>query len=190
MNSLLALDSGILLYIQDYVREPFMNPFWIYITSLGDGGIFWITLSLLLMIPKRTREIGAAALVSMALCALCTNIILKPLIARIRPSEVIEGLTTLIPDPTESSFPSGHTTASFACALVLIQTLPRGYGVPALILAALVGFSRLYVGVHYPSDVLGGIAVALAGSTLVLIMRKKMRERREAVRLEGAEGGE
>ena len=168
MSDILSLDGGILLFLQNHVRGEAWNPLWIFITSLGNGGIVWIAASLLLLIPRRTRDIGAAALLSMGICALCTNVVLKNWAARVRPYEAVAGLTALIPHPRDFSFPSGHTTASFACALVLARYLPRRYGVPALVLAALIAFSRLYVGVHYPTDILGGILIAAAGSFLAI----------------------
>ena len=181
MSGILSLDSSILLFLQEHIRTEFWNPVWTIITSLGDGGAVWIAASLLLLIPKRTREIGVTALLSMGICALCTNLLLKNWIARVRPYEAIAGLTALIPHPADFSFPSGHTTASFACALILARNLPRRYGVPALILAALIAFSRLYVGVHYPTDVLGGFLIALLGSTLAMVLLKLWREKKGAV---------
>ena len=86
---------------------------------------------------------------------------------------MVEGLVPLIRKPTDYSFPSGHTCASFACTLVLYRILPKKYGVPAVLLAALIAFSRLYVGVHYPTDVLGGLAVGIFSSCLVLWIGKK-----------------
>lgn len=173
MNSLLALDGNILLLIQDYVRSEMWTPFWLAITSLGDGLTAWGALSVALLIPKRTRPVGLAALLSMSVCFLCTNVVLKNAVARIRPYETVAGLTALIPYPKDYSFPSGHTSASFACALILARTLPKKYGIPALVLASLIAFSRLYVGVHYPTDILGGLAIAFAGSSLVLFLWKK-----------------
>ena len=177
MSSLLALDGNILLFLQEYMRAEVWTPVWIMITSLGNGGMIWIAVSILLLISRRTRAIGMAAMLSMGICFLCANVFLKNVIARPRPYEVIEGLTALIPYPTDYSFPSGHTTASFACALILLRLLPRKYGIPALILAILIAFSRLYVGVHYPTDVVGGIVVALAGSSLALILLSKREKR-------------
>ena len=111
----------------------------------------------------------AALLVDLVVC----NGILKPLVHRIRPFDVKTGIELLINRPTDYSFPSGHTCASFACALVLYRILPKKYGVPAVILASLIAFSRLYVGVHYPTDVLGGMFVGIFSSCLVLWIGKK-----------------
>lgn len=174
MTGLLVLDGNILLFIQEYVRSELLNPVWILITSLGNAGIIWIMVSLLLLIRKQTRMAGLTALLSMGICFLCANLILKNWVARTRPYDAIEGLISLIPYPTDYSFPSGHTTASFACSLVLAYMLPRRYGVPALVLAFLIAFSRLYVGVHYPTDILGGIIVAFAGSYIALTVMKKI----------------
>ena len=112
----------------------------------------------------RTRAAGAASLVSIAICFCITNLVLKGCVARPRPDAVMDAIVPLIRTPRDYSFPSGHTTVSFAGALVCYRMLPRRYGIPALVLAGLIGFSRLYLGVHFPSDVLGGFLVALAGS--------------------------
>lgn len=86
----------------------------------------------------------------------------------------IEALIPMITKPKDFSFPSGHTTASFAVALVMLRMLPKKFGIPAVVLAALVAFSRLYLGVHYPTDVLTGFVIALVGSMLsVWIVRTK-----------------
>lgn len=96
------------------------------------------------------------------------------IVARPRPFAEIEALIPMITKPKDFSFPSGHTTASFAVALVMLRMLPKKFGIPAVVLAALVAFSRLYLGVHYPTDVLTGFVIALVGSTLsVWIVRTK-----------------
>lgn len=158
-----ACDTEILLFIQEHLRSDAWNGFWKWITSLGDFGWFWILLALLLLFPKKTRNIGIIALTSLAINILLTNITLKPLIP-------------IIPKPFGYSFPSGHTSASFASAFVYYRMLPKKYGIPALILAALIGISRLYVGVHYPSDVIGGILVALFSSVVSYkLLNKRIR---------------
>lgn len=167
MEWLASLDAGILLFIQEYIRIDFMNGFWRFITSLVNQGWFWIAVSVILLIPKRTRYIGLAALLSLAVNFLIANLILKPLVARIRPYEAIEGLKILIAAPHDYSFPSGHTSASFAVALVYLRKMPKPYGVCFVVLAALIAISRLYVGVHYPTDVLGGFLIGMISSWAV-----------------------
>lgn len=164
MDWLLNLDSNILLFIQEYIRQDFLTPFVKFITHLGDSGWFWIALSLLLLIPKKTRWVGLTALLALLFGALITNVALKNLVARTRPYEMIEGLRLLIEKQSDYSFPSGHTCASFAAAMVYYKMLPHKYGIPALVLAALIAFSRLYVGVHYPTDVLAGMIIGCAAA--------------------------
>lgn len=166
MEWLQAVDEAVLLFIQEYMRVDILNGFWKAVTSLADKGWFWLGLSFLLLLFKKTRAVGVASLVSIVVCFYMTNVVLKGWVARPRPYDAMEAIVPLIRTPRDYSFPSGHTTVSFASALVCYRMLPRKYGIPALVLAGMIGFSRLYLGVHYPSDVLGGFLVALAGSSL------------------------
>lgn len=179
MAYLLKLDEGILLFFQQYIRQDWMDGFWKFITFLGNYGWFWIALSAVLLISSRTRKAGAAALTALLIGALLTNVILKDLIARIRPYEVVEGLRLIIEEQHDYSFPSGHTCASFAAALTFYKIFPRCWGVPAVILAVLIAISRLYVGVHYPSDVLGGLLVGIFASWAALRLVKYVEERKK-----------
>ena len=177
-----ALDGNILLWIQEYVRADWMNGFWRLITSLGNGGLFWIGLGIVMLVFKKYRLAGGAGLLSMALNYLITNLTLKELVARPRPYTVLEELTILIDRPGEFSFPSGHTSCSFAFAVAIYLLLPKKYGVPAMVLATLIAVSRLYVGVHYPTDVLGGLIIGYLSSVaayyLVTYVRKKLGARK------------
>ena len=164
MDWIQAADEAVLLYIQEYIRVDVLNGFWKAVTFLADKGWFWLGVSFLLLLFKRTRVAGAASLVSIAICFCITNLVLKDCVARPRPDAVMDAIVPLIRTPRDYSFPSGHTTVSFAGALVCYRMLPRRYGIPALVLAGVIGFSRLYLGVHFPSDVLGGFLVALAGN--------------------------
>ncbi len=155
------IDVNLLLFIQEYLRFDWMTPIWKLITWLGDAGWFWIALSVILLIPKKTRKIGATALISLLIGALITNVALKNLVARTRPYEVIDGLILLVDPQHDFSFPSGHSCASFAAAMVFYKMLPHKYGIPAVVLATLIALSRLYVGVHYPSDVAAGILIGI-----------------------------
>ena len=126
------IDVNVLFFIQEYLRFEWMTPIWKFITWLGDAGWFWIALSVILLIPKRTRKIGAAALISLLIGALITNVALKNLVARTRRYEVIDGLILLVDPQHDFSFPSGHSCASFAAAMVYYKMFPKKYGVPAV----------------------------------------------------------
>ena len=181
MEFLINLDGNILLWIQEYIRQDWMEGFWKGITMLGDSGWFWIVLSLLLMVPRQTRWIGITSLAAIVIGALITNVTLKNLVARTRPYEVVEGLVLLIEKQRDYSFPSGHTCASFAAAGVYWRMLPKKFGIPLVILAAMIAFSRLYVGVHYPTDVLAGLLIGLFAAWAARHMQKYVRSHRKKV---------
>lgn len=162
---MVAMEADILLWIQNNIRNDVLTPIFKFITTLGNAGVIWIVLSVGLLIPKKTRRVGALALVSLVFSALIDNVILKNVVARTRPYDVIEGLTSLVGAQKDYSFPSGHTGSAFAAAVVMFLGLPKKCGIPILVFACLMGLSRLYVGVHYPSDVLGG---ALIGTGIAL----------------------
>lgn len=167
INTIFQLDGQILLFIQDHLRFEFLTPIVLVITKSGDKGALWILISLILLIFKKTRRVGFISLMALAGSLLITNIWLKNYVARIRPYEVIEGLNCLVNKPSEWSFPSGHATAAFASAVAIFKCRPKGIGIPCLIWAFLIAFSRLYVGVHYPLDVICGMII---GTLLGIIM--------------------
>lgn len=175
MEWIQTVDEAILMFVQEYMRADILNGFWKAVTSLADKGWFWLAASFLLLFFKKTRAVGVASLLSIAVCFFITNMVLKGWVARPRPDDVMAAIEPLIRTPRDFSFPSGHTTVSFACALVCFRMLPGKYGIPALVLAGMIGFSRLYLGVHYPSDVLGGFLVALAGSGVSVKVLKRNR---------------
>ena len=179
MEFIQQLDLSILLFIQEHLRFAWMNDFWEFITYFGDGGIFWIVLTLALMIPKRTRKAGIVAACSLLLGFLITNVTLKPLVDRVRPYNYSDVIIPLGRIPVESSFPSGHTCASFACALIYVRMLPKKCGISLLVLAVLISLSRLYLCVHFPTDVLGGFLVALFSSMLVYGCYQQMEQRKK-----------
>lgn len=179
-EAFLALDGGILLWIQEFVRAAFLDPVVAFYTQLGDSGLLWISLSLLMLCFKRTRKAGLLGLLSLALGALFTNVILKHLVARPRPWLTVEGLRYVIFEPDPNSFPSGHTCAAFAAAGAWFRALDRRWmGATGLTLAALMGLSRLYVGVHFPSDVLVGALVGLLAAWAVCVVWKRLEQKRE-----------
>lgn len=167
LESLLQLDGAILLWIQEHVRQDFLSPVVKFITHLGDAGWCWILLAVILLIVKKTRKIGLVTAVSLLSSYVVNNLILKNLVARVRPYEAVDGLQRIIEAQSDFSFPSGHSASSFAAAVVIFMLCPRKYGVPALVLAFLIALSRLYVGVHYPTDVLTGV---ISGSVIAVIV--------------------
>lgn len=158
---LLELDGNILLWIQDFVRNDALTVFFRAVTKVGNAGIFWILLTILLLAVKKTRYVGANCFFALVFTFLLNNLLLKNLVGRIRPYEVIDGLTPLIDKPIDASFPSGHTANGMAVAFVCLRLLPKKAGIPIFILAVLIAISRLYLGVHYPSDVICGAAIGI-----------------------------
>lgn len=160
LDTILQLDGQLLVAIQG-LHLSWLDPIVSFYTKLGDAGLLWIALSLGLLFCKPTRKAGALALAAMALGLLITNITIKPLVERARPW-LDWPIVPLVTEKDPNSFPSGHTCAAFAAAMVWVRTLPRRRDrVIAALMAVLMGLSRLYVGVHYPTDVLAG---ALVGS--------------------------
>ena len=172
-----SFDLPILDWIQANLQSPFMDFIMPWITLLGDAGIFWIACSLIMMFIPKYRKIGfsmaAALLMGVVLC----NMIMKPGFARIRPYDyqlqfpgrtwesLLIGGKLLVDTPHDFSFPSGHTIASFeACIAILVRN--KKLGIPATVLAVLIAFSRMYLYVHYPTDV---IASVILGSLFALI---------------------
>lgn len=181
MEALLALDGNILLWIQEFLRGA-LDPLVCFYTHLGDAGLLWIALSLILLCFPKTRWAGLLGLLSLGLGFLCTNVVLKHLVARPRPWLTVEGLTALVAEGDPNSFPSGHTCSSFAAATAWFHTLPKRWmGAAALALAAVMGLSRLYVGVHFPSDVLvGGLIGFACGQAVWLLWKKREHSRAPA----------
>lgn len=169
---------GILNFIQSHLRNDVLDFIMPLITKLGDGGILWICLSLILILFRKTRKAGIAMAASLILEVLCCNSILKPFVARPRPCDVNTAVQLLVPRPTDYSFPSGHTGASFAAASALLFGKNRLW-IPSLIAAIFIGFSRLYLYVHYPSDVLAGALIGIMlgwlGNGIVRMAEKEKR---------------
>lgn len=161
LQFLLELDGKVLLFIQEYLRFGWLTEVMKFITSLGNGGVIWIVLAAILLCTKRYRKTGVAMAVALLIGYLATNLVLKNLVMRVRPYDAIEGLVSLIGPLGDSSFPSGHTTSSIAAGFVMLKGTPRYLGIPAFVLAVLIALSRMYLGVHYPTDVLAGALVGL-----------------------------
>lgn len=166
------MDAGALLYIQDFLRTPFLTAIMIFFSKIGNSGLIWIFTGLILLIPEKTRRGGFDMLICLLAAYIVNDLVIKELVARVRPYETIQGLSILVPPEKTFSFPSGHTNSGFAAALALALGFGKK-GAWAYIPAVLIAFSRCYVGVHYPSDVLAGMVVGTLVSFAVYKLLRK-----------------
>jgi len=182
LNSLaVSFDLPILDWIQANLQSGFMDFIMPIITVFGDAGIFWMIWAALLVFFPKTRKIGLGMAFAMVLGLLVCNVTLKPLVGRMRPydfqikelgktwQDILVGGKLLVETPHDFSFPSGHTIASFeACGVLMLND--KRMGIPATILAILIAFSRMYLYVHYPTDVIfsvfAGILFAFIGNAI------------------------
>lgn len=156
------MDMNILKMIQR-IHNRLLDSIMVFITSLGDNGFIWIMISVILISLKKYRKCGVRVIIALLLSVFFVNVIMKNLFSRSRPCWVDKSINLKVKNPKDYSFPSGHTSASFAAAIVIFFNYRTG-GIIALILASLIGFSRMYLFVHYPSDVLvGGILGWICG---------------------------
>lgn len=175
------MELFILDWIQAHLRCGFLDAVLPIISWTANHGEIWILLALALVLRKSSRRQGWTVALALVLDLVCCNLLLKPLIGRVRPFAVNPAVELLVSPPLDASFPSGHTAASFAAVFAL-----RGSGSPlwkpALAVAVLIAFSRLYLYVHYPTDVIfsmfAGILLGLLGCLIVAIVYKFLPEKR------------
>ena len=149
------------------LHTPVLDKFMTSVTKLGNAGIFWIILTVLFLLIPKMRKTGVVMAAALIIDLLLCNVLLKNLVARTRPYDVLR----------DYSFPSGHTAASFASVAALYFTGEKKLWKPALMLACLIAVSRLYLYVHYPTDVLGGVVIGIIagylGYRLVKVLEDK-----------------
>lgn len=180
-------DLPILEWIAANIKCEFLDAVMPIITKFGDGGIFWILVALVLLCIPKYRRGGLGVGIALLLGVLVCNVTLKPLIARPRPYDYQlehfgRTITLLITAPRDFSFPSGHTLASFESATALLL-YDRRFGIPAMVLAVLVAFSRLYLYVHYPTDVLCAMVLGIAfGIVGYLVAGKLMKSTKKGLK--------
>ena len=173
MESLSMAELGILDWIAQHCHTAWMDVLMPAITHLGDKGYIWIALGVvILFLCKEERATGAQVLLALILSLVICNMILKNAVDRIRPCDLKPVADLLIHRPGDPSFPSGHTSASFSAAVVLILNKWKGRWA-ALVLAVLIAFSRLYLYVHFPTDVLVGALVGAFCAWLSVTLWKK-----------------
>lgn len=161
------VDFALLQWIQQYLTNPFMDTIMPIITTCGTHGHLWLAAVIILLIPQKTRRYGITLLITMGLIWLICEFGVKPIIARPRPFMLDESIQLLINPPSGYSFPSGHTLTAFCAATILtFAPLQKGYKIAGWVMATLIAFSRLYLFVHFPSDVLAGVAIGVSSGLL------------------------
>ncbi|MBR1863255.1 MAG: phosphatase PAP2 family protein [Ruminococcus sp.] len=183
LDRVVEIDEQILLWIQENIRTDIFSPIMKGFTYIGNGGAIMIFACFILIIVPKTRKLGILGACALAANVLVNNLVIKNLVGRTRPYEVIEGLKLMIRKQSDYSFPSGHSSAAFALASVIYIETPRKIGIPSMILATVIALSRLYVGVHYPTDVIGGmITGTLLGCLTCYIFHKKIKSKKRLFR--------
>ncbi|MDY3257352.1 MAG: phosphatase PAP2 family protein [Ruminococcus callidus] len=171
-------DFMVLDFIQSNIRNIFLDKIMPFITYLGSGGLIWIFVALLLIFIKKYRLCGIEMITGLLTGLLIGNIILKNLVMRERPCWINESIDMLISVPKDYSFPSGHTMSGFCCAVILF-CFDKRIGIPAIILASIIAFSRLYLYVHFPTDILAGGIIGCIIAFLVVFSFNKIKAGRK-----------
>lgn len=185
-DKFLGFDLAVFEWIQG-VQNRFMTAVMVTITTLGDEGILFIAMGIVLLFTKKYRKVGFAILIALIVMSICNNVILKDLLARPRPFNLFnidpeayalwggEGAKYFFPNlvhaPSSYSFPSGHTSSAFAAAFAIL-IYNRKIGIPMTFFAALMGLSRIYVEVHYCTDVIAGAVVGLVYALIAALIIK------------------
>ena len=154
------------LYALQDIRTPFLDKVMALLSTLGDAGILWIVIAVLLLFFRKYRRGGVQMLVAMLLTFIVGNLILKNMFGRMRPCQIDETINLIVKIPYDSSFPSGHTMNGITSALTL-WFIDKRIGIPAMILAVLIAFSRMYNFMHFPTDVLAGAVIGVVSAMLV-----------------------
>lgn len=172
MSFINQVDFSILNFIAAYFHYAWLDRVMPLVTALGDNGAIWIVLAVVFLVMPRYRKVGIGIILALLLGFIICNLGLKPLAARLRPFEFNEAVHLLIKAPLDYSFPSGHTEASFAAVTVLFLHRLKGR-FAALFLAFAIAFSRLYLYVHYPTDVFAGTIIGICMGILSVYSIKR-----------------
>ena len=164
------MELQILHAIQGMHME-WLDTIMIGLSTIGNVGIIWIVLSVILAIIPKTRKCGLTMMCSMALSFAVGNVLLKNIIGRARPCSIDTSVSLLIPFPSEYSFPSGHTLNGFTAAVTLFLFYKKP-GIIAIIIAGFIAFSRMYLFVHYPTDIIGGIIIGIIDACIVVFLTR------------------
>ena len=162
------------LYALQQIHNPVLDKIMVALSTIGNAGILWIVLAVILLIMKKTRRCGTQMALAMLLTFIIGNLVLKNMISRDRPCWIDPTVALLVNNPTDFSFPSGHSMNGFTAAVTILFYNKR-WGIAAIILASFVAFSRLYNFVHFPTDVFAGIVIGTVVACLVNLLFMRMR---------------
>jgi undecaprenyl-diphosphatase len=172
ITAMCNIDTSILEFIRNNLHTPILDRVMIFFTNIGESGAVWLLIALGLIISKKYRKVGLMMLVALVIGYLLGEGVLKHIFKRERPFTHVPGIELLAKRPKSYSFPSGHTTSSFAAAGILAYSFKK-YAPGFYLLAGLIAFSRLYLYMHYPSDVLGGIILGTLSCIVTIYIFKK-----------------
>ncbi|MBO5669069.1 MAG: phosphatase PAP2 family protein [Candidatus Methanomethylophilaceae archaeon] len=175
-------EAEVLFWIRDNLTCGFMDWLMSTVSLLCTADIVWFVLTAVLIYRKDTRKVGVTLLLALIISIIICNGILKPTVERIRPYDEF-GVSLIVPASSEFSFPSGHTTGVTVVTAVLLKHF-RKWGYLMSIFAVMVMFSRMYLFMHYPTDILGGIAVGIVSVILAHVIMSYL-ERRKEGRIDG-----
>lgn len=170
--SIQKLDNSILVAIKKYIQNKYLDKAMPIITGMGNMGIIWFVIALALMLDKPYREIGNIVVLTLIISTIVGEGIVKHIVRRARPCNFYNNFNLLIEKPLSYSFPSGHTLSSFAVAEVLSKYWSQ-YKFIFIGIALLIALSRLYLYVHYPTDVIAGIVIGILCSKLVFMILQR-----------------
>lgn len=155
LEAVTAWDASVITAIYENVHSAFLTMFFRIVTLLGEGGIFWIAVAVILLFFKKTRRSGICIGASLLIGVIVGNGIIKNVVARPRPYDAIAGIESVVSHLSDYSFPSGHSLCCFEAATALAMNRTK-WAIPAYVGAVLVAVSRLFLFVHYPTDVICG----------------------------------
>ena len=181
MNTITNFDFSILNWIHEHITCSFLDFIMPKITLLGNGGVIWIVSAVIMLFFRKSRKTGI--MLGSGLCSgvLIGNILLKNLVARDRPCWINKSIQLLIFVPQDYSFPSGHTMSSFIAATI-IMNFNKKLGAAAFVLAAMIAFSRLYLYVHFPTDVMAGALIGIAIGCIICKISDTLSARRSSAK--------
>ncbi|MCD7855577.1 MAG: phosphatase PAP2 family protein [Clostridiales bacterium] len=155
MNRVSKQDKLVMQFLQENFDSRFLDKVMPRISATANAGLVWILIACIMFMSDKYKDTSKILIKALLISTFVCNVVLKPLFGRVRPFDAIEGIESKIKEPHDGSFPSGHTMASFVAAMVIFCANPI-LGLIAFCLAFFIGLSRLYLLVHYPSDIIVG----------------------------------